>query len=117
MQKYGVRRLVSLTGAGVAAPQDRPKLLNHLILFALKLVSPDVLHDAERHAEIIKNSGLDWVIARGPMLNERPHTGTYRVGWVGVNTSARISRADVADFLLKQVTDTTYLHQLPMISD
>jgi hypothetical protein len=51
------------------------------------------------------------------MLNDGPHTGKYRVGWVGVNTSSRISRADVADFLLKQVTDTIYLHQAPMISD
>ncbi len=117
MQKYGVKRLVSLTGAGVDAPQDKPKPFNHLIKTALILLSGKVLKDAEGHAALIKNSGLDWVIVRGPMLNEGPHTGKYRVGWVGVNTGARISRADVADFMLKQVTDNTYLHQLPMISD
>lgn len=117
MQKYGVKRLVSLTGAGVDAPQDKPKLFNHLIKIALKMMSGEVLKDAEQHVEVIKKSQLDWVIVRGPMLNEGPHTGKYRVGWVGVNTGARISRADVADFLLKQVTDNTYLHQLPMISD
>lgn len=117
MQKFGVRRLVSLTGAGVAAPQDQPKLVNHLIKLALKTLSGHVLRDGELHAEVIKQSGLDWVIVRGPMLTEGPHTGKYRVGWVGVNTSARISRADVADFLLKQVIDTSYLQQLPMISD
>jgi putative NADH-flavin reductase len=116
MRRYGVKRLVSLTGAGVAAPQDQPKLINHLISLALKTVSPDVLRDAEQQAEIIKHSDLEWVIVRGPRLNDGPPTGKYRVGWVGVNTSTRIARADVADFLLKQVTDTTYLHQLPMIS-
>ncbi len=117
MQKYGVKRLVTLTGAGVDAPQDQPKLMNHLIKFALKTMSGDVLKDAERYVEIIKQSPLDWVVVRGPMLNEGPHTGKYRVGWVGVNTGARISRADVADFMLKQITDNTYLHQLPMVSD
>lgn len=117
MQKYGVRRLVSLTGAGVDAPQDKPKLVNHFIKFALKSLSGKALNDALQHAELIKNGDLDWVIVRAPMLNERPHTGKYRVGWVGVNTSARISRADVADFLLKQATDNTYLRQMPMISD
>ena len=117
MQKFGVKRLISLTGAGVEAPQDKPKFSNHLIKFALKTMSGDVLRDAEQHAEIIKNSHLDWVIVRGPMLNDGPHTGKYRVGWVGINTSARISRADVADFMLKEVTDNTYLHQAPMISD
>jgi putative NADH-flavin reductase len=117
MQQHGVRRLVSLTGAGVDAPQDQPKLINHLITFALKTLSGDVLRDAEGHAEVIRNSDLDWVIVRGPMLTEGPYTGQYRVGWVGVNTSARIARADVADFMLKQVTDDTYLRQAPMISE
>lgn len=117
MQKFGVKRLISLTGAGVDAPQDKPKFSNHLIKLALKTMSGDVLKDAEQHAELIKHSGLDWIIVRGPMLVEGPHTGKYRVGWVGINTSARISRADLADFLLKQVTDNTYLHQAPMISN
>ena len=117
MQKYGVKRIVSLTGAGVDAPQDKPKVMNHLIKFALKALSGHVLKDAEQHAEVLHKSGLDWVIVRGPRLTEGPHTGKYRVGWVGVNTGTSISRADIADFMLKQVTDTTYLHQAPMISN
>ncbi len=117
MHKYGVKRLVSLTGAGVDDPHDRPKLPNHLIKLALKLMSGHVLKDAENHAEVIRKSDLDWVIVRGPMLNEGPYTGRYRVGWVGVNTGSRISRADLADFILKQTTDTTYLRQAPMVSD
>ena len=117
MQKYGITRLVSLTGAGVDAPEDQPKLINHVIKFALKSLSGAVLADAEQHAKVLQNSTLDWVIVRGPMLTEGPHTGKYRVGWVGVNTGTRISRADVADFMLKQVTDNTYLHKAPMISD
>ncbi len=98
-------------------PHDRPKLINHLIKIALKLQSGHVLKDAENHAEEIRKSDLDWVIVRGPMLNEGPYTGKYRVGWVGVNTGSRISRADLADFILKQTTDTTYLRQAPMVSD
>ncbi len=117
MNKYGITRLVSLTGAGVDAPEDKPKVMNHVIKFALKTLSGTVLQDAEQHAAVLRNSNLDWVIVRGPMLTEGPYTGKYRVGWVGVNTGTRISRADVADFMLKQLTDTTYLHKAPMISD
>lgn len=75
------------------------------------------MKDAEQHAEVIKQSDLDWVIVRGPMLTDGPHTGKYRVGWVGVNTGSRISRADLADFMLKQVADETYLSKLPMVSN
>lgn len=117
MEKYGVRRLVSLTGAGVDVPEDQPKLINHVIKLALKMLSGAVLQDALGHVDVIRGSNLDWVIVRGPMLTEGPRTNNYRVGWVGVNTSARISRADLADFMLKQATDTTYLRKLPMVSD
>lgn len=116
MQKHGVRRLISLTGAGVPAPQDEPKLINHLIKFALVTLSGDVLRDAEAHAEIIRRSDLEWVIVRGPMLTEGERTGQYRVGWVGVNTGPRIPRGDVADFMLKQVDSPAYLRQAPMVS-
>lgn len=117
MNKYGIKRLVSLTGAGVDDPRDRPKFANHLIKLALKMMSGHVLKDAENHAGAIRKSDLDWVIVRGPMLTDGPHTGNYRVGWVGVNTGARLSRANLADFILKQTTDTTYLRQAPMVSD
>ena len=116
MEKYGIKRLVSLTGAGVDDSRDRPKLANHLIKTALKLMSGHVLKDAENHVDVIRKSNLDWVIVRGPMLKDGPYTGNYRIGWVGVNTSSRISRADLADFLLKQATDTTYLGQAPLVS-
>ncbi len=117
MKKQGVRRLVSLTGAGVGDPKDQPKLVNHIIRFLLKTLSPAVLKDGENQAALIRQSELDWVIVRGPMLTEGPYTGKYRVGYVGVNTGARISRADVADFMLRQLTEDTYLHDAPMISD
>ena len=117
MDRYGVRRLVSLTGGGVDDPHDRPKFADHTIKRALKLMSGRVLKDAENHAEAIRKSDLDWVIVRGPMLNEGPYTGNYRVGRVGVNTGSRLARANLADFILKQTTDTTYLRQSPMVSD
>jgi len=118
MQKHGVQRLVSLTGAGVAAPQDDPKLINHFIKFALKMFAGDVLQDAEGHAQVLRNHpDIEWIMVRAPLLTEGPHTGDYRIGWVGVNTGPRVARADVADFMLKQVTDDTYVHQAPVVSD
>jgi putative NADH-flavin reductase len=116
MRKHRVRRLVSLTGAGVSDPRDEPKLIDRVIKTLLVLVSKDVLKDAETHADVIRASDLDWVIVRGPMLTEGPHTGQYNVGYIGKGSGTRISRADVADFMLKQARDTTYLRQAPMVS-
>ena len=116
MEKHGVRRIVSLTGAGVQDPKDEPKLFDKAIVFLLKTLQRDVLEDAEGHAEVLQKSGLDWVIVRGPMLNEGERTGEYRVGYVGRNSGSKISRADVADFMLKQLDSDAYVHQAPMVS-
>lgn len=116
MKKHGVRRLISLTGAGVQDPQDEPKLIDRAIRGLLVLLQKNVLRDAEGHARVIQQSGLDWVIVRGPRLNEGPRTGIYRVGSIGKNSGTLVSRADLADFMLKQAADTTYLGQSPVVS-
>lgn len=116
MEESGVRRLVSLTGAGVGDPKDEPKLFDKVITTLLKLLQKDVLEDGENHARAIEKSGLDWVIVRGPMLTEGEKKGEYRVGYVGKNSGTKISRADVADFMLRQTEDDSYLGQKPMVS-
>ena len=67
---------------------------------------------------IIRRSRLDWTIVRPTILTNGPRTGNYRVlvdprDW----TSGFISRADVADFLVKQIDDTGLLRQTPVLTD
>lgn len=117
MQKQGVKRLVTLSGGGLRAPQDLPKLPDRIIRTLLRLLSGHVLADAEGHLAALDSSGLDWTVVRGPMLTEDPGKGRYRVGWVGVDASTRISRDDLADFILTQVDDRRFVGKMPFISD
>lgn len=117
MERHGVRRLVTLTGAGVRDPNDLPQLRDRAITSLLRFTARDVLEDATRHTEAIRASDLDWVIVRAGILTDLPPSGLIRVGFVGKGTGPRISRADVAAFMLQQVTEDTYLHQAPMISN
>ena len=116
MNKTGVRRLVTVTGAGVAQPGDEPKLFNKFMSFMLNTFAKDVLKDSAKHAEVVRSSNLDWTIVRVPMLTDGEKKGQYRVGRVGVDDGPRISRADVADFMLKQVSDKSYVGKSPVIS-
>jgi putative NADH-flavin reductase len=63
---------------------------------------------------IITQSEGDWIIVRPGSLTDGPHTGVYRIipsaAQVQINRPA-ISRADVADFMLKNLTDNTYVRQ------
>lgn len=116
MNKTGVRRLITLTGAGVAQPGDEPKTFNKFMSFMLNLLAKDVLKDSAKHADIVRSSTLDWTIVRVPMLTDGERKGNYRIGKVGVDDGPRISRADVADFMLKQVADKKFIGQAPVIS-
>ena len=117
MSEHGVRRLITLTGAGVRAAQDRPGVAETFIVLLLRTLQPRVLADAVGHVEQIRGSGLDWTIVRVPRLLNGPATGKIRVGWAGINTGATITRADAATFMLDQLDDPTHLRQAPMISN
>ncbi len=118
MQKEGVARLITLTGAGVPYPaKDEPKLFNRVMSFLLKTLARDVQADSLQHVALIEQSGLVWTVVRVPMLTEDAHTGQIKVGYVGKGTGARIGRADVADFMLRVLEEDSHKHDMPMISN
>ena len=118
MKKFDVSRIISLSGGGLPFPEkDQPKFADKAIRTLMKVVAGQILKDSEKHHKVLKTSGLDWMIVRAPRLNDGPKTNQYRVGWVGVNASTKVSRADLADFILKQVESETYNHQMPFVSD
>ena len=117
MKQAGIQKIISLSGGGLPYPEkDKPKFADKAIRFIMKVAVPKVLNDAIEHKKVLENSGLKWIIVRGPMLTDGSKTGIYRVGWVGVNASTKIARADLADFILKQVEDESFVTQMPFVS-
>jgi putative NADH-flavin reductase len=116
MMKHGVQRLISTTGAGVRQPEDRPKLADHVIGFLLRLLVKDVVLDSAANVKVIQNSDLEWTIVRFPRLTDGDHTGKYRVGYVSKDSSTQFSRADAADFLLKELNEKKWVRKLPLVS-
>lgn len=117
MKKHGVRRLVISAGAGVPDPNDAPQLMNHIISFLLHLVSRHVVEDMTRTVNAVRSSDRDWTIVRVPMLTDDPQSGNIRVGYLGKGTGVRLSRADMAAFMLQQVASDTYVRKAPVISN
>ncbi len=116
MKKHGVRRLVSTTGAGVRQPEDTPKFADHVIGFLLKLLAKNVVLDSAANVKVIQASDLDWTVVRYPRLMDGAHTGKYRVGYVSKDSSTQLSRADGADFGLKELAEKKWLRKLPLVS-
>jgi putative NADH-flavin reductase len=116
MQDEGARRLVTLVGAGVPDERDEGSLGRTLMRGLMKLVARHVLEDAERHAEIVRSSDLEWSLVRPPRLTDGPKQGEYRTGYLQLGGTNTISRADLADFMLTLATDGRYVREAPMVS-
>ncbi|TXB62582.1 NAD(P)-dependent oxidoreductase [Phaeodactylibacter luteus] len=117
MQQEGLQRIISLSGGGLPYPEkDQPKLADKLIRSIMKLAVPSLLQDAAGHHQVLKQSGLNWTIVRAPRLTNKPERGQYRVGWVGVNASTKIGRADLAAFILREVESPAFGRQMPFVS-
>ncbi|HEX3033540.1 MAG TPA: NAD(P)-binding oxidoreductase, partial [Thermodesulfobacteriota bacterium] len=111
MHKYNVRRLVAESAYGVK--ETRKGIYGRFLWVIIK----DIMRDKETMEDVIAASQLDWVIVRPTILTQGTKTGRYRVGQdLRVGILPRISRADVADFMIKQLHDNKYLHQAPTIS-
>jgi len=116
MQQSGVKRFVCQSGFGAGESHDLLPFHYKYLIFPLML--RHVYADHELQERIIKESQLDWVIVRPGALTDGEHTGSYRDGFTASDPASKIkiSRADVADFMLKQVLDNNYLHQTPAVS-
>lgn len=118
MKKQGVRRLVITSTLSAKDPNDLPDFKTKSLVNLVKVTMHDAYEDIVSTAETVRNSDLDWTIVRLTMLNNKPKSGKVRAGYVGRgDVGTWISRADVADFMLKQVQDTKYLRQAPAITN
>ena len=78
----------------------------------------DVFADHERQENYVKQSRLDWTIVRPGAFVDGDRTGKYRYGFPNTDKTSKlkISRADVADFILKQLENDSYIHKTPSVS-
>jgi len=113
MKKLAVPRVVVVSSIGVGDSKDQvPFFFKMLMKSALK----KPMEDKERQEAAVMASGLDWIIVRPGGLTDNPANGSYKAGLDKTIVAGQVSRADVADFVLRQVTDDTYLRKTPAIS-
>lgn len=109
METHHVPRLVVVSAGGVGdSYREVPLLIKALI----KTVLRHTYRDHEEQERHVLNSELDWVIVRPAMLTDGPATGRYHDSMAnGDSGSGKVSRADVAGFVLRQLGDDRYLRK------
>jgi putative NADH-flavin reductase len=137
MHQNNVKRLIILSSLpmqlqfGILEPNDKPAFVHKLIIFIgknpflnnflmsmLKRAGAPVEHvrPGFERIKVIKQSELDWTIVRAPTLNNKPAQGRYRSGSLDTDTGMSIARADVAAFVLNELTSPQYIRKNPIVS-
>jgi len=113
MEAHGVPRFVCETSLGIGDSAGRLGL--YYTFFTIPVILPFYYWDKTRQERLIARSNVEWVIVRPGLLTNAEKRGRYRHGLrVGSFLwTVRISRADVADFMLDQLTSDAYLRRAP----
>lgn len=113
MQAQGVRRLIAVTSLGVGDSRDQiPFFFKVMMQLGLR----KIMAAKEEQERLIRQSDLDWTIVRPGGLTDGPRTGNYVYGLQKDLVARRISRADVAEFVLLQLADDRFVRQTPAVS-
>jgi putative NADH-flavin reductase len=110
MQLNAIRRLIVVSSLGVGDSKDQ-------VPFFFKVVAATFLRKVMRDKEaLVRTSGLDWTLVRPGGLTDGPRTGAYQFGVDPTIRAGQVSRADVADFVLREVERNEFIGMAPAIT-
>ena len=111
MEKNKISRLLFVTSFGVSDNIFLPEKL------FIKIVLRNIFADIPTQEKLIRESALAWTIVRPARLINGPRTGKYKVSEnLPINPLSKISRTDVADFLLSNLTSESSVGKTLIIS-
>lgn len=113
METNGIKRLLTVTGFGAG---DSAEKLSTPERLAQKALLGRAYADKDLQEQLIRDSALDWTIARPGILSDNRKSGAYKV-LVEKETwrNGLINRADVADFLVSAAEQASHIHQTPAL--
>lgn len=114
MNHHGVRRLVALSGAGITVDGERKPVSGRVLSAAVGLIVRHVVESKRREYIVFRDSGLDWTLVRPPRVVSGEPTGRCASGDVPAGT--QVTQGDLADFMVGQLTDRSYVRAAPYVS-
>ncbi|MGN7818915.1 NAD(P)-dependent oxidoreductase [Chitinophaga sp. 22536] len=127
MKKFDVKRLIVVSTSNVKDNQDLPDKKFSVLLAITRALFKfmglfnrkyrNLVSEIRKIAENVRSSDLDWTLVRVAGLTDKAKSGNVKSGYLGHGiVGFSTSRADMADFILNQITHPTYIRQAPAIS-
>jgi len=116
MKESGVRRYILARGFSIDAPGDHKDLRSKLISTGIRWVYHAWWADWQKELDTLLRSDVDWTVVRIPILAEDPPLGQAQAD-LASPPGKKISGGDIANFVVAQITDPTYVRKAPFIGN
>lgn len=115
MQEHGVKRIISLTGTGVRFTGDKISLVDRVLNLSIRIIDKHRVLDGIEHAEVLKNSDLDWTVLRVLKLSNGKADSNWQLTAHGP-AKLLIARESVALAFKELIENNSFIKQAPVIS-
>lgn len=116
MKELGIRRYILVRGFSIDAPGDHKDLRTKLISMLVRWVIHKTWADWQNEFDALLRSNVEWTMVRLPIVVEEPSLGQVRVD-LASPPSKKISGYDVANFVIAQIIEPTYVRKAPFIGN
>lgn len=115
MEELNIKRIISWATPSVRSKEDVSSFITVVPSVLAGIALPKAKKEMTLICETITKSSLSWTIVRFMAPKDTPFTGKIKVGFGKEKMNFNISRADIAYFMVKQVTDTSFINRMPII--
>ncbi len=115
MEKKGIKRLITITGAGLTMKGDTNLLIGGTFGKLLGTVDPYRMEDAKSQQQLLDSSSLDWTVIRTPIHNVSVKED-YHVGYRQPMPWQTVSRYAVANCMIDFIENNEYVRKSPIVT-
>lgn len=114
MQNLNITRFITLATPSVKFEKDSKSLATIIPIVAAKIGLPRAYKEIVGIGDVVKDSNLNWTIVRiiAPVDD---NTGVAKVSFGDTKIKFKISREEIAKFMLEQLEDSKYIKSMPII--
>ncbi|MNE47890.1 hypothetical protein D3C80_1423170 [compost metagenome] len=115
MNHFDINRYIAVTGLSIDVPTDKKSPKTRQLSDWMKQNFPEIIADKQKEFSLLSNSILNWTLVRLPMIEQTDNSGNINISLEDC-PGDKISATDLANFMITQLTDTTYIGKSPFIA-
>jgi hypothetical protein len=115
MEKNNIKKLITITGAGLKTKEDPKSLILGMSDKLFGIIDPYRINDSKNQQHLLEKSKLDWIVVRTPVHSDKGNKKIKHVGYSQPKPWQKISRTAVANFMIEMINSNEWNKKSPII--